>query len=157
MTMKQISFLNGTVLFRAPDAWQESYDDEHTIVLFQTEPTPMTLRLTVVTSNVPVHAKDASAQALLRLTGGSMEVVVEELSHDRAVKQFSTKGGSPERPTFIRFWHFGIRCTELRWLQAVFSLTVDEADRDLPVEEITKVMDGEIRNATFDPEGDAKP
>jgi hypothetical protein len=35
----------------------------------------------------------------------------------------------------------------------VFSLTVDEADRDLPaVEEVTKLMDAEIRKATFDPE-----
>jgi hypothetical protein len=153
MTMKDVSFLNGTVTFRAPTDWQESHDDARTLVLFQTEPTPITFRLTVVSSMLPAHVKGTSAQGLMRLASGQPESVVEELSHDRAFKQFSSRGGSAERPTFVRFWHFGIRGTGLRWLQVVFSLTVDEADRDLPaVEEVTKLMDAEIRKATFDPE-----
>jgi hypothetical protein len=151
--MREINFHNGAVVFSVPDAWQESHDDEHTIVLFQTDPTPMTLRLTVITTTIPAHAKDAPAQALMRLTGGSMEIVVEELSHERAFKQFTTKGGSPEHPTLIRFWHYGIRGSGLRWMQAVFSLTVDEKDRTLPaVEIITEQLDEEIRQARFDPE-----
>jgi hypothetical protein len=151
--MREINFHNGAVIFSAPDAWQESHDDEHTIVLFQTEPTPMTLRLTVVSSNVPSHAQGASAQALMRLTGGPSETPVEELSHDRGFKRFTTTGGSLEHPTFIRFWHFGIRGSGLRWMQAVFSLTVDEKDRTLPaVEAITTQLDAEIRQAKFDPE-----
>lgn len=151
--MREINFHNGAAIFRAPDAWQESHDDEHTIVLFQTEPTPMTLRLTVVNSAVPAHAKDASAQALMRLTGGPSETAVEELSHDRGFKRFTTNGGSPENRTFIRFWHFGIRGSGLRWMQAVFSLTVNEKDRTLPaVEAITTQLDAEIRQAKFDPE-----
>ena len=151
--MREINFHNGAVIFRAPDAWQESRDDEHTIVLFQTAPTPMTLRLTVVNSTVPPHAKDASAQALMRLTGGITEIVVEVLSHERAFKTFTTKGGSPERPTFIQFWHYGIRGSGLKWMQAVFSLTVDEKDRELPaVEAITTQLDAEIRQSTFDPD-----
>jgi hypothetical protein len=151
--MREINFHNGAVIFRAPDAWHESHDDEHTIVLFQSEPPPLTLRLTVVNSTVPGHAKDASAQALMRLTGGPSETVVQELTHERAFKQFSTKGGSPEHPTFIRFWHFGIRGSGLRWMQAVFSLTVDETDRALPaVQTIMTQLDEEIRQAKFDPE-----
>lgn len=153
MNMKEVSFLNGAVVFRAPADWQESHDDARTMVLFQTEPTPVTLRLTVVTSTLPSHVREASAQALMRLASGQPESVVDELSHDRAFKQFTTRGGSAERPTFVLFWHFGIRGTGLRWMQAVFSLTVDEADRSLPaVEEITKTIDAEIRRATFDPE-----
>ncbi len=151
--MREINFHNGAVIFRAPDAWQESRDDEHTIVLFQTAPTPMTLRLTVVNSSVPAHAKEASAQALMRLTGGPSETPVEELTHDRAFKRFTTSGGSPEHATFIRFWHFGIRGSGLKWMQAVFSLTVDEKDRELPaVEAITTQLDAEIRQSTFDPD-----
>jgi hypothetical protein len=153
MNLRDVSFLNGAVTFRAPADWQESHDDARTIVLFQTEPTPITLRLTVVLSTLPAHVKDASAQGLIRLASGQPETVVEELSHDRAFKQFSSRGGSAERPTFVQFWHFGIRGTGLHWMQAVFSLTVDEADKSLPaVEEITKVMDAEIRCAAFDPE-----
>lgn len=151
--MREINFHNGAVIFRAPDAWQESRDDDHTIVLYQTEPTPMTLRLTVVNSTVPAHAKNASAQALMRLTGGISEIVVEELSHERAFKHFTTTGGSTERPTFIRFWHFGIRGSGLKWMQAVFSLTVDGHQHALPaVETITAQLDSEIRAARFDPE-----
>ena len=151
--MREINFHNGAVIFRAPDAWQESHDDEHTIVLFQSEPVPITLRLTVITTNVPEHAKHASAQALMRLTGGPSEIVVEELSHERAFKQFTTTGGSTERPTFIRFWHFGIRGSGLKWMQAVFSLTVDGHQHALPaVETITAQLDSEIRAARFDPE-----
>lgn len=151
--MREISFHNGAVMFRVPDTWQESHDDEHTVVLFQSEPVPITLRLTVITMDVPAHAKAASAQALMRLTGGMTEVVVEQLSHDRAFKQFTTQGGSPDHPTFIRFWHYGLRGTGLRWMQAVFSLTVDDKDRTLPaVEAITAQLDEEIRKARFDPE-----
>jgi hypothetical protein len=151
--MREINFHNGAVIFSVPDAWQESHDDDHTIVLFQTDPTPMTLRLTVITTNVPAHAKDASAQALMRLTGGMPELVVEQISHERAIKQSTTQGGSPERPTFIRFWHYGIRGSGLRWMQAVFSFTVDESDRALPaVEVITQQLDDAIREARFDPE-----
>lgn len=153
MNMNVVSFLNGAVVFRAPADWQQSHDDARTIVLFQTEPTPITLRLTVVASMLPAHVREASAQGLMRLASGQPENVVEELSHDRALKQFTTRGGSAERPTFVQFWHFGIRGTGLRWMQAVFSLTVDEADMSLPaVEEITKILDAEIRQATFDPE-----
>lgn len=151
--MREINFHNGAVIFHAPDTWQESRDDEHTIVLYQTEPTPMTLRLTVVNSTVPAHAQSASAQALMRLTGGISEIVVEELSHERAFKTFTTKGGSPEHPTFIQFWHYGIRGSGLKWMQAVFSLTVDEKDRAMPaVETITSQLDAEIRRSQFDPE-----
>ena len=151
--MREINFHNGAVIFRAPDAWQESRDDEHTIVLFQTAPTPMTLRLTVVNSNVPAHAKEASAQALMRLTGGPTPAPEAYGEAGRAFKRFTTSGGSPEHATFIRFWHFGIRGSGLKWMQAVFSLTVDEKDRELPaVEAITTQLDAEIRQSTFDPD-----
>lgn len=151
--MRKITFHNGAVVFSVPEAWQESHDDEHTIVLFQTDPVPITLRLTVITTNVPEHAKNASAPALMRLTGGPSEIVVEELSHECAFKQFTTTGGSSERPTFIRFWHYGIRGSGLKWMQAVFSLTVDQHERTLPaVETITAQLDEEIRQAQFDPE-----
>ena len=153
MNLNVVSFLDGAVVFRAPAGWQESHDDALTIVMFQTEPTPITLRLTVVASMLPAHVREASAQGLMRLASGQPESVVDEISHDRAFKQFTTRGGSAERPTFVQFWHFGIRGTGLRWMQAVFSLTVDEADRTLPaVEDIMKVLDNEIRQATFDPE-----
>lgn len=151
--MRDTQFPGGAVHFRVPDTWQEARDDDRTIVFYQTDPVPVTLRLTVVTTMLPAHVKDASAQALMRLTGGGPETVVEELSHERGLKVFSSSGGSPERPTFIRFWHFGIRGSGLRWMQAVFSLTVDEQDRGLPaVEAVTAQMDEEIRAARFDPE-----
>ncbi|CAN0374051.1 unnamed protein product [Phaeothamnion confervicola] len=152
-TMKVVIHDAGQVSFAVPDDWVEARDGENTLVLYPRGQPSGTLRLDVITAQLPSHHSGTLNTAYLRnlldLQARSTEGRVELLPNGNVLHKYAERRAEGD-DLLIHHWEIANASSARAFRLAIFSFTIlaeDEFEQTL--KSSIELIDVQLRAARF--------
>ena len=150
--MKEIVYRGGVVKFAVPKHWVEEYEPDGGGMFYENAPNTGTLRLNVITVQLPKELGSDSAYESLLLLKSTNQKTIKRLPNGNAITTWVQRGSESGQAITLFWWQVTNPVPPRHMRSANFSYTVLASQENLPrtMNEV-QLLNGSIENAVFHP------